>query len=79
MAYHWKIDENLDGSKSWTQYYTRLGPICWKPESMFSRIIHGVLFIPWVLLWMAGLMPAILILGVIGGFYNYIRYNEFLP
>ena len=79
MAYNWEIDENINGSKSWIEYYYRLGPICWRPESTLTRIIHVVLFVPWALLWFYGLIPSIIVLGVIGGTYNYIVHKEFLP
>ena len=78
MAYNLKIYKYRSGARSWSAYYSGLGPWCWEPESMLCRIIHSVLFVPWFILWIIGLCPMLLVLGAFGGFYNYIRYNEFI-
>ena len=79
MSYDCYIRTYSNGQKSWMQHYDILGPMRWHPESKICRILHILLFIPWGILWCAGLFPAIFLLGIIGGSYNYIKYGDFFP
>lgn len=79
MAYDWKLFTALSGATSWQGLYTRLGPTNWRPETKLNRTIKLLVVIPWSVVWMIGILPMIVILGLIGGTYNYIKYNDFLP
>jgi hypothetical protein len=78
MSYDWERYKHSSGARSWCDCYIKLGPTCWYPESISGRIIKILIFLPWLVVWIIGLIPSGIVLSLIGGSYNYIKYDDFV-